>query len=127
MSDFRLIIVFASLVSFATCSAEAEVDSGAVQVAADLVSVTSCSDPVRNESYRIVVFTRGFEHVSSEVYLQWLEWAEDGPHVLKSAPVAEVSSGMWSVGSSSVIPGKGCSIQLNATHTYSAESERRTF
>ncbi len=126
MPDFRLIIIVASLIAFATCfaKAEPEADGEAVQVATNLVSVASCTDPMRNKSYRVVVFTQGFEHVSSEVYLQWLAWGEDGPHMLKSTPVAELSSGMWSVGSSSVIPGKRCSIQLNATHTYSGETER---
>lgn len=126
MSGVRRIIFLASLVAFATgfAEAEAQVDGEAAQVAGNLVSVASCSDPMRNETYRVVVFTQGFEHVSSMVYLQWLAWDEDGPRMLKNTPVAELSSGMWSVGSLSVIPGKGCSIQLDATHTYSAESER---
>ena len=126
MSHFQLIFVLALLVPFATCFAEAEpeLDGGAVQVAANLVSVASCTDPMRNESYRVVVFSQGFEHVSSVVYLQWLEWGEDGPQLIKSVPVTELSTGMWSIGSSSVMPAKACSIQLNASHTYSAESAR---
>ena len=124
MFRLHLSIFLALLTPFAAWSARAEVSTAATQVAANLVSLTSCSEPERNASYRVVVFNRGFEHVSSEVYLQWLEWHEDGPHVVKSTLVAELSSGMWSVASSSVIPGKHCSMQLSATHTYSSESAR---
>ena len=69
-----------------------------------------------------MVFSQGFEHVSSEVYLQWLEWNQDGPRLLKSVLVAELSSGFWSVGAPVVISRKTCSIRLAATHTYSSEA-----
>lgn len=122
MSLLRLPILLASLILFATSSAGAEGGNPASEVSPNLVSLTSCSESEHNESYRVVIFNRGFEHVSSEVYLQWLDWREDGPHLVKSTLIAELSSGMWSVGSLSVIPGKRCSMRLNATHTYSAES-----
>ena len=119
---FRRTFAFVLLVGFATPAVHAQGESSAGRLAANLVSLTSCSDPERNQYYRVAVFNRGFEHVSSEVYLQWVEWREDGPHLLRSTLVSEVSSGMWSVGQPTVIRGKRCSMQLSATHTYSLES-----
>jgi hypothetical protein len=62
--------------------------------------------------------------VSSEVYLQWLESDQDGPRVLKSVRVGELSSGFWSVGEPVLLSRKTCAVQLTANHTYSSESAR---
>ena len=67
---------------------------------------------------------KGFEHVSSEVYLQWLEWNQDGPRLLDSVRVEELSSGFWAISEPVVISRRNCSMQLAATHTYSSETAR---
>jgi hypothetical protein len=71
-----------------------------------------------------VVFQQGFEHVSSEVFLQWLDGGQDGARVLESLRVTELSSGLWSIGEPLVISRKRCAIRLSATHTYSSEAAR---
>lgn len=96
----------------------------ASRLAPDVSSVASCVAPSGSGQYRVVVFNRGFEHVSSEVYIQWLEWNQDGPRLLDSVLVGELSSGSWAVGQPFVASRKTCSMQLNATHSYSMETAR---
>ena len=111
------------LVSFAA-GAAGTVRDAAPDVAADLVFVASCPDPAGAAGSRVLVFRRGFEHVSSEVYLQWLEWNEDGPRVIASARVAELSSGMWSVGEPVLVSRRSCSLRLAASNPFSSETAR---
>jgi hypothetical protein len=119
--SFALLGLLASVDSLA---ADASFRGAALRLAPNTSSVTSCSDPNRSGQYRIVVFNQGFEHVSSEVYLQWLEWNQDGSRLLESVLVTELSSGLWSVGEPVVISQKNCSMQLAATHTYSSKAAR---
>jgi hypothetical protein len=119
--SFGLLGLLASVDSLA---AETSFRSAALRLAPNTSSVTSCSNPNGSGQYRIVVFNQGFEHVSSEVYLQWLEWNQDGPRLLESMLVPELSSGLWSVGEPVVISHKTCSMQLAATHTYSSKAAR---
>lgn len=87
-----------------------------------ITSITSCSND--SGHYRVVVFSQGFEHVSSLVYLQWLEWNQEGPRLLHSTQIEEVSSGLWSSGAPEVISTESCSMRLRASHTYSSETLR---
>lgn len=91
-------------------------------VAPGITSITSCSND--SGHYRVVVFSQGFEHVSSLVYLQWLEWNQEGPRLLHSTQIEEVSSGLWSSEAPEVISTETCSMQLRASHTYSSETLR---
>lgn len=91
---------------------------------AGLVSLVSCNDARGDGSYRVAVFSRGFEHVSSEVHLQWIAWAEDGPRVIASVPVSELSTGTWSVAPPRPVPGKSCAWRIDATHTYTQAPAR---
>lgn len=122
--DPRTLALLALLASVEAGAAEASFPGAASRLAPDISSVTSCAHPDGSGHYRTVVFSQGFEHTSSEVYLQWLEWNQDGPRLLKSVLVAELSSGLWSVGETVVISRKNCSMQLAATHTYSSEAAR---
>ena len=119
--SFALLSLLATVESLA---AEASFIDSALRLAPNISSVTSCSNLDGSGEYRTVVFSQGFEHVSSEVYIQWLEWNQDGPRLLESVLVAELSSGLWSVGEPVVVSRKRCSIQLAAIHTYSSESAR---
>lgn len=103
---------------------EALFQADAAKVKPDLAYLASCADPGGSGQYRVLVFKRGFEHVSSEVYAQWLEWDEDGPRVLETILVKELSSGMWSVGAPTIATQKTCSMNLPASHTYSLEFAR---
>ena len=114
--------VLGLVASVESMAAEPSFRDAAVRLAPNTSSVTSCSNPNGSGQYRTVVFSQGFEHVSSEVYLQWLEWNQDGPRLLESVLVAELSSGLWSIGEPVVISRKNCSMQLPATHTYSSEA-----
>jgi len=105
-------------------AAEASFPNAAEWLAPNISAVTSCSEPMGARHYRTVIFNQGFEHVSSEVYLQWLEWNQEGPRLLKSVLVTELSSGLWSVGEPAVTSRENCSMVLAATHTYSLEPAR---
>ena len=112
------------LLAVESLAAEGAVRDAARRLAPDAASVTSCSKPDGSGRYRAVVFSRGFEHVSSEVYLQWLEWDQDGPRLVESVLVRELSSGFWSVGEPVVVSRKNCAMRFVATHTYSSEAAR---
>ena len=116
--------LFSLLATVESLAAEASFINSALRLAPNISSVTSCSNPDGSGEYRTVIFSQGFEHVSSEVYIQWLEWNQDGPRLLESVLVAELSSGLWSVGEPMVVSRKRCSMQLAATHTYRSESAR---
>lgn len=116
-------IAFIGMAAFANPLA-AEVISRELAQGVDpgITSITSCSND--SGHYRVVVFSQGFEHVSSSAYLQWLEWNQDGPRLLHSTLIEEVSSGLWSSEAPEVISTETCSMQLRASHTYSSEMLR---
>ena len=62
--------------------------------------------------------------MSSEVYVQWLESIQEGPRLLESVLVKELSTGYWSVGEPVVTSRTNCSMQLAVSHTYSSEVTR---
>ncbi|WP_454255903.1 hypothetical protein [Pseudomonas sp. Marseille-Q8238] len=116
-------IAFISLAIFTNPLAADVVSQDLAQgVAPGITSITSCSND--SGHYRVVVFSQGFEHVSSSAYLQWLEWNQDGPRLLHSTLIEEVSSGLWSSEAPEVISTETCSMQLRASHTYSSEMLR---
>src|SRR5947208_6198917 len=104
--------------------ADGQFRDAASHLAPDVSSLTSCRDPSGSGQFRVVVVNQGFEHVSSEVYVQWIEWNEDGPRLLESVLVKELSSGFWSVGKPVMTSRKNCSMQLEAAHTYTSEDAR---
>jgi hypothetical protein len=104
--------------------ADGQLRDAASRLAPDTSSLTSCPDPSGSGSIRVVVFSQGFEHVSSEVYVQWIEWNQEGPRLLDSVLVNELSSGFWSVGEPVVTSRKNCSMQLQASHAYGSEAAR---
>ena len=105
--------------------AEEAFRESASRLDAAIASVASCTTADGGAgTYRLVVFTQGFEHVSSEVYLQWLDADEGKSRVSRSVAVGELSSGMWSVGTPKVGARGTCSFELSASHTYSTEAGR---
>lgn len=118
------LVSVASVVACDAIGAEPFRDS-AGKLDAAIASVASCADPGGAAGqFRLVVYTRGFEHVSAEVHLQWLESDEKATRVAASVVVEELSSGMWSVGTPKAISRDACSFEVPATHTYSSESAR---
>ncbi len=117
-----LLLVLTLLAPFGTPAADAAFRIAAGRLAPSLAAVVSCSPNPGDGQLRVVVFERGFEHVSSEVYLQWIQQTETGPRLLKSTPVAELSTGLWSIGQPVIISKGECAIRLDATHTYSNEA-----
>jgi len=92
----------------------------------------------RQGTYRVVVESIGFEHVSCRVWIEWMTSPESGQpaRVAARVPFAEVSTGFWSCDPE----GKAISLSddtltnstltnstltIGATHTYSQET--RTF
>jgi hypothetical protein len=125
----QLLVV--ALAPFLLCAADQPVNSTVEQAAEQLnpglsAAVTGGSWEAAGGRgrYRVVVFTGGFEHVSSKVFLQWLSESEEGPHVLRNVLVAELSSGSWSVGAPVFSGLKRGVIELEATNPYSLESAR---
>lgn len=104
-------------------AAEDFLGNGAAKLAPNIFHVASCSLPDASVHYRAIVFTQGFEHLSSVVYLQWLEWNQDGPKLLMSERIVELSSGFWSAGAPSVNT-QDCSFLFPVQHSYSNEASR---
>ncbi len=121
----RLVAAMAgSLVCLAAAGAQRQDRDPTSDVAANLSFVASCRNPNTDDEVRVLVFQQGFEHVASAVYLQWLEWSEEGPRVVASVRVAELSTGVWSVAEPVMRSRKVCSIRLTASHTYASETAR---
>ena len=112
------------LVSLQAWAAEPSFEGAARRLAPNVTAIASCSLPNGTGHYRTIVFNRGFEHVSSDVHLQWLEPSEDGPRLLKSVRVTELSSGSWSVDQPSIASKESCSMKIDATHTYGSQAAR---
>ena len=52
----------------------------------------------REGPYRIVVYTGGFEHVVSEIYLQWLTdptGDDDSQVIVRSTAIDSIAQGVW--------------------------------
>src|SRR5512139_2818124 len=84
---------------------------------------------LRNEQYtlRVIVFSVGFEHVSSRVYLQWVVADRDSPlgsRLVNSVLVREISGGLLSVGEPRVKRlGAGFRVVLEAVDRNSLKRE----
>lgn len=79
-------------------------------------------------SYRIVLENVGFEHVSCQVWIEWLAAAKPGqvPATIARVPLEEASDGFWSCGSGTADLGlHDTSLTLRLSHAYSFEP--RTF
>ena len=124
----ELLLSLALLTGGAPTQAGAEpMDRVAEQVEASLSSAATGGTweaGGKKGQYRVVVFSSGLEHVSSQVYLQWLEEGR-ASRVVRSIRVGELSSGSWSVGEPvfSQAAGGG-TIELEATNPYTLESSR---
>lgn len=82
----------------------------------------------REGTYRVVVESVGFEHVSCRVWIEWMASPESGQpaRVTARVPFAEVSTGFWSCDpEGKAISLSGNTLTIGATHTYSQEA--RTF
>ena len=121
--DFRAVCLWlaVSVTTGEAAATEVFLES-ALRLDASITSVASCATSAGE--YRVVVFTRGFEHVSSEVYLQWLESDEGTSRVRASVVVAELSAGFWSAGVPVVRSRETCAFEVPATHTYNLEAAR---
>lgn len=76
--------------------------------------------------YRVLVINQGFEHVSSDVYIQWLQENVEKSSfvVLNSLLVKEVSNGQWSIGQPELQTCKKNSICIiNGTNPYTLEEK----
>ena len=96
-------------------------------LAANIESVTSggyWEAAGRRGRYRIVVQNIGWEHVHSEMTIDWIEEAlsSSSLRVFKSSPIAELNDGWWSVGTVSLsYVVKKPVFSFTATHSGSGE------
>lgn len=92
----------------------------------------------REGTYRVVVESVGFEHVSCRVWIEWMSLPEPGQpaRVAARVPFAEVSTGFWSCdpgGKAIALTNNtpthsmliNSTLTIDTTHTYSREA--RTF
>ncbi|MGN7830049.1 hypothetical protein ACTJI2_00320 [Pseudoxanthomonas sp. 22568] len=82
----------------------------------------------REGTYRVVVESVGFEHVSCRVWIEWMSLPEAGQpaRVAARVPFAEVSTGFWSCDpGGKAIALTNSTLTIGTTHTYSREA--RTF
>jgi hypothetical protein len=97
-------------------------------IPADVESVTSggyWQSADQSGCYRIIVVNSGWEHIYSQVFLQWIldGTKEQGPSILFSVPIREINdSPVWSVGSPEFLS-KTQQIKLRATNSYTLEEQ----
>ena len=121
--------LLALLSLFAVAPAAAAQEREAAELPASLSSAVSASN--LEHTLRVVVFSSGFEHVASRVYLQWLvpdRDADSGSRVVSSRMVEEVSGGLFSVGQPAVMrEGDHFRVVLEATNSHTLENETFVF
>lgn len=89
---------------------------------------TGCKWSADGESgvVRVLIVNWGFEHVTSQVFVDWLSHSRDeGAEVFKSAAVRVINDpGVWSVGQPTIDPDRDshCVVGLSATSPYGRES-----
>ncbi len=77
--------------------------------------------------YRIVVVNQGWEHVSSKVYIQWLQEDTKGSKITikESLLITNVSGGNWSIGQPHLeISKSGTKCILSGTNPYTLEESK---
>jgi hypothetical protein len=118
----------------AVCLAIAEGPAAAVEredpgLPSAVDSVVSASN--LDHTLRVVVLSGGFEHVSSQVYFQWLvpdRDSESGSRLVASVLVKEVTGGMLSVGQPQVkSEGDGFRVVLQTTDSHTLKNETFRF
>lgn len=81
-------------------------------------------------SYRVILESVGFEHVSCHVWIEWLATTTSGkkqpgqpPRLVARASYTEISSGFWSCDPKRVGLA-GATLTIHAKHTYSGENHK---
>lgn len=105
-------------------SAQAEVP----KIDADIVAVGTAGGWVDNEEqgfYRFIVTSKGFEHISNQLFIQWVVPGA-GPRfstIRAGVGIEEFNKGGWYVfGIPTCIDPSSCTgFELEVTHTYSGE------
>lgn len=85
-------------------------------------------DGDRSGIIRIIVLQQGWEHVTSSVYLEWIEERHTRElKLIQQSPVDEINqAGTWSIGAPVMLPSaNGLVIRLPATHM--DHSRNKTF
>lgn len=99
----------------------------------EIVSVRSGGAWVDTKSegfYRFIVTRRGFDHVSNQLFVQWIVPGM-GPEISRigaSVGIDEINEGGWYVFDlpSCAVPSVCSNIELEVTHTYSGEEKTIT-
>lgn len=92
------------------------------QLSPRLMTLKSAPD----ETFRIIIYRQGWEHLTSRIYLQWLTTSDSSrePQVSTTVAVEEIGA-FWSVGEPMLQRDNNkTNITLHATHTYTQEQAR---
>ena len=74
--------------------------------------------------YRIIVRTGGFEHVASELFIQWLDdptQSDDPVKVRMTQPVDSIPARIWSLGRPTLNCSRACQVEIDGTNAYTNE------
>lgn len=130
---YTLVIVLVLSCSRLVMAESSDPNLPLLQIATSIAEVKSVGYWEKGEKhghYRIVVVNEGWEHISSQVYIQAIEVAADPDQdnlVLSTLPVKEVNDpNIWSVGilRTSYIKQK-IVVTLNGTNTYSPTEKKQ--
>lgn len=124
-------ILAAALLSLSFLVAPSVADTDADQV--DLLGTVTGGSWRSSDgqgSYRVILESVGFEHVSCRVWIEWLATTTSGtkqpgqaPRLVARAAYNEVSSGFWSCNAKKVGLA-GATLTIHATHAYSGENRK---
>jgi len=77
--------------------------------------------------YRIIIYNRGWEHISSEIFIQWLsaDQTKQEIGVISSVRINELSEGLYSTGIPKFLLNnrKETYIEINLTNTYTLDEK----
>ena len=74
--------------------------------------------------YRVIVRSGGFEHIVSELFIQWLRDprdSRDSATVVRTV-VVESLSGSWALGQPTFVCAKVCHVEIDATDSHTRET-----
>ena len=77
-------------------------------------------------AYRVVVRSGGFDHIVSELFVQWLQdpRSENDSATVRASVKVDSLSGVWSLGQPKFVCSSACHVEIAGTDAHTMEESR---
>jgi hypothetical protein len=77
-------------------------------------------------AYRVVVRSGGFDHIVSELFVQWLQdpRSENDSVAVRASVKVDSLSGLWSLGQPKFVCSSACHVEIGGTDTHTMEESK---